>query len=233
MKSSSEVKEYYDSYQFKFRHNIRHYIILNKLLDLGLKHKKHILEIGCGNGALTKLMVDKLKKGRITAMDISSESIQHAKRNLKGYNNITHVVSDIADFKPDSKFDMIVLSDVLEHISMEYHDALFKKLNEVVEGDGIVFINIPEPKALEWTAKYEPDKLQIIDQPLHADKLLNIAYKNGFYLTELKSYRIFKNFPDSQCIVFEKRNRTYDYKVVSLVNIILNKYYNVLRSKLR
>ena len=233
MKSSEEVKQFYDNYQHKFRHNVRHYIILNKLLDLGLKHSKHILEIGCGNGALTKLMVDKLNNGKITAVDISSESIAHAKVNLKGYTNITHVVSDIADFTPDSKFDMVVISDVLEHIPMDYHDGLFKKLNEVMGEDGLIFINIPEPKALEWVAKHEPEKLQVIDQALHSDKLLSAAYKHGFYLTELKSYPIYKDNADSQNIVFAKRSRTYDYKPVSQLSIIITKYYCYFRSKLK
>ncbi|MEK6616905.1 MAG: class I SAM-dependent methyltransferase [Bacteroidota bacterium] len=233
MKSSEEVKKFYDNYQFKFRHNLRHYIVINKLLDAGLNTHSHVLEIGCGNGALTKLMVEKIKHGKITSIDISSESIAHAKNNLKKYHNITHAVSDIVNFNSSEKFNMVVLSDVLEHIPIEYHDSLFKKMYDMLNQNGVVFINIPEPKALEWIAEKEPEKLQVIDQPLHSDSLISIAYKNGFYLKDLKSYSIFKDNPDSQCLVFVKRNLKHDYKSKSQWNIIFRKYYYYLRSKLK
>lgn len=224
MKSTEEIKDFYDKYQFKFRPNVRHYIIINKLLKAGLKSTSHVLEIGCGNGSLTKLIAPKVKNGSITALDISSESIATAKHNLSGYRNIQFVISDVSDFSPSQKFDVVVLSDVLEHIREEYHEDLFKKIGECLSDDGFVFINIPEPKALEWIAEHRPENLQVIDLAIHSDVLMKIAYANGLYLTNLESYSIFSTPADSQSIIFTKRSKTFSYKAVPKWKIIYEKY---------
>jgi trans-aconitate 2-methyltransferase len=233
MKSSEEIKEFYDNYQFKFRHNIRHYIIINKLVDFGLKTDSKVLEIGCGNGAITKLIAKKVKKGKISSVDISSESIATARENLKNYSNVSFVISDVIDFNTSEKFDVIVVADMLEHIPMEHHDNLFKKLSAVLEKNGFIFINIPEPKFLEWVAEKEPDKLQVVDQPIHSEGLMNIAYKNGLYLKELKSYSIFKMQPDYQYVLFVKKSTTLNYESIPKWKIILNKYYYFFRNLLK
>jgi trans-aconitate 2-methyltransferase len=233
MKQSSEVKEFYDNYQFEFRQNIRHYSIINKLVDLGMKSDSRVLEIGCGNGALTKLIADKTKRGHIFALDISSESIAHAKRNLAGYQNITHLVTDVRVFESKDKFDVIVLSDVLEHIPLDIHDALFNNLNKLMDRNGFLFIHIPEPKYLEWITENHPDRLQVIDQPLHSHDLLAALYKNGFYLKQLVSYSLFHAQHDAQYLVLSKRELKENYEPTSKWSIIRRKYQYRFRNMLK
>ena len=230
MKSTEEIEKFYDSYQFKFRPNVRHYVIINKLVEAGLNSKSRVLEIGCGNGSLTKLIAPKVKSGKITALDISSESINTAKRNLSQYKNIDFVIGDVSQVNISEQYDLILLSDVLEHIRLEFHDSLFQKISELLDSNGIVFINIPEPKFLEWVTAHEPEKLQVVDQPIHTEPLLNIAYKHGLYLKELKSYSLFKDVPDSQYIVLVKRNKTFTYHDLPKWKIIATKYYNYLKN---
>ena len=233
MKSAIEVKAFYDNYQFKFKHNVRHYIVINKLMDSGLKQTDHVLEIGCGNGAVTKLIAEKVKNGTVTGLDISSESISAAKINLKNCVNAKFIASNVTDYVTEEKFDVVVLSDVLEHIPIEYHDALFKKINDLLNKDGFIFINIPDPAFLEWVAVHEPEKLQVIDQPLHSDELISMAYKNGFYLKELRSYSIYKEQYDSQSIVFIKRAPIANFKSYPQSKIILKKYWALFTNLIR
>jgi ubiquinone/menaquinone biosynthesis C-methylase UbiE len=233
MRSSEEVKEFYDNYQFKFRHNVRHYIIINKLLDFGLKNDSKVLEIGCGNGALSKLILKNIPKGGITALDISSESISRAKINLKEFNNVEYIVSDVSNFDTNEKYDFVVLSDVLEHIPLETHNELFKKLYQILKLSGVIFINIPEPALLEWVTQNEPEKLQVIDQPIHSDILMKNAYQNGFYLKELKTYSIFTFPSDSQYILFVKKDNKFNYKQLPKWKILYKKYLNFFKSNLK
>jgi trans-aconitate 2-methyltransferase len=223
MKSSAEIKGYYDNFQFKFRHNVRHFIVINKLVKAGLKNTDSVLEIGCGNGAVTKLIAEKVTKGKVTGLDISSESIAAAKINLKSFSYVNFVASNVTDYETNDKFDVVVLSDVLEHIPIEYHDALFNKIHKLLNTNGFVFINIPEPKFLEWTAIHEPEKLQVVDQPLHADILITTAYKNGFYLKELSSYSIYYKMVDSQAIIFTKRETKFEKESYPRHKIIAKK----------
>jgi len=57
---SKQVAEFYDQYssqQGKIGVNIRHRSILKRLVKLGLSKNSSILEIGCGIGTLTSLLV--------------------------------------------------------------------------------------------------------------------------------------------------------------------------------
>ena len=80
--------------------------ILNKYF----KNKIDILEIGCGNGNITKFLIsNQLKKNFYYLSDISKEAVEVAKKSIK-YDNVTYKVGSY--FNPwKRKFDLII-SDV-------------------------------------------------------------------------------------------------------------------------
>lgn len=235
MKSTEDIKKFYDEdtkKKYKIRNNLRHFLVIDRLVRLGLKSNSKVLEIGCGNGGVTKLIANKNPTGKITAVDISQECISAAKDNLKKFNHIDYIISDMSDFQSDTKFDIVILPDVLEHIPIEFHDNLFRVINDLLEEKGFVFINIPEPKFLEWLTKTVPEELQVVDQALHSETLINTAYKNGLYLKELKSYSIFKEQPDYQYIVLVKKELELEYKKIPTWKIILRKKFYSFINKL-
>lgn len=79
-----------------------------------------VLDVGCGNGALT---YDIAKKARnVIGMDISRKNIQKAQKKYRRYN-LEYIQSDVTSwqhpynlFISDYRTDVIVLSNVLEHI---------------------------------------------------------------------------------------------------------------------
>jgi len=72
-----------------------------------------VLDIGCGNGFLT---YDVAKKARsVTAIDLNKDNIESAKRNFNK-ENIKYIYGDATQLDFEEKFDVIILSNVLEHI---------------------------------------------------------------------------------------------------------------------
>ncbi|MFC1907125.1 class I SAM-dependent methyltransferase [Chloroflexota bacterium] len=72
-----------------------------------------ILDIGCGNGFLT---YDVAKKARnVTAIDLNKDNIELARRNFSK-DNIKYICGDAAQFDFEEKFDVVILSNVLEHL---------------------------------------------------------------------------------------------------------------------
>ncbi len=72
-----------------------------------------VLDIGCGNGFLT---CDLAKKARhVTAIDINKDNIEFARMN---YNreNIKYLHGDATRFDFKARFDIVVMSNLLEHI---------------------------------------------------------------------------------------------------------------------
>lgn len=224
--TKKSVADFYDQFsekQLKTGINSRHRSILKKLKAAGLKPNHNVLEIGCGVGTLTHLLGGYVTN-KITAADISPESIEVAKKFNKKYSQITYVVSDMSDFTWKDKFDFIVLPDVLEHIPVEQHKNLFKVLRSVMHQDSQICIHIPHPYYIEWVRKNEPSKLQVIDQPLYTNELLNNVYENDLYLHSLLSYSLSKEPEDYQWIILKPQKKEIVYTELSSLRKIKNKY---------
>ncbi|MFZ4784076.1 MAG: class I SAM-dependent methyltransferase [Flavobacteriales bacterium] len=207
-----QIADFYDQYsdqQKKIWVNIRHRSIMQRLQKNGLDTTSNVLEIGCGVGTLTSLLVK--KAGKVLAIDISPTSIELAKKNLCNRSNIQFLVSDMSDFTSTEKFDLIVLPDVLEHIPIEQHAALFATLKRVLASHGKICIHIPDPYALEWIRKHTPELMQIIDQSLYTDQLLDAIYPHQLTLHKLERYCLQKELPDYQWIELIHRPEYIDF----------------------
>jgi trans-aconitate 2-methyltransferase len=230
MATKSEIEEYYNKTwkdlddQGLTKPNPRHLVILDKLRKNGLARNSNVLEIGCGIGTLSNLLAGYLTKGKITAVDISPETIALAKHKFKSRKNLEFQVSDMSNWSNQNTFDVIVLPDVLEHIPLDQHDNLFAKINTVSNLNTKLLVNIPHPKALEYIIENRKDLLQIIDIPIHTNILSQNAANHGYYIESLESYSIGFEAEDYQFISLRRneyvKNYTERNKVSRLVQLI-------------
>jgi 2-polyprenyl-3-methyl-5-hydroxy-6-metoxy-1,4-benzoquinol methylase len=72
-----------------------------------------VLDIGCGNGALTYDVAKKAKK--VVGIDLNEQNISIAKGKYSR-KNIEYICGDVLTDLPNDRFDVIILSNVLEHI---------------------------------------------------------------------------------------------------------------------
>src|SRR5690554_2673635 len=167
MEEKDKIVSFYDQFvhkQEKTGINSRHLSILDKLIKAGLSSHHQVLEIGSGIGTVSQLIARKTTKGRVLAVDISPESIQKARTLWKDQKNFSFEVSDMKEFdKSGQQFDFFVFPDVVEHIPVDQHDALFATVKRHAHPQSVIFIHIPAPRCLEWMIKNEPQKLQVID----------------------------------------------------------------------
>jgi 2-polyprenyl-3-methyl-5-hydroxy-6-metoxy-1,4-benzoquinol methylase len=121
--------------------------ILSQLLESDKIHPKHritgyhdwfvkhmdnswtILDIGCGNGALS-FDISKVAK-RVIGIDFEENNIKSAKERYKR-NNLEFVCEDVTTFIVNFRIDCIVLSNILEHIKdrREFLERLKKISNK-------------------------------------------------------------------------------------------------------
>lgn len=80
---------------------------------------EHILEIGCGVGAQTKILLERNPHIKITAVDVSEAQLIKAKENLKNHPGFERVQfsSNIPSGESVPKFDGAFFCWVLEHVT--------------------------------------------------------------------------------------------------------------------
>lgn len=99
-------------------------------------HGREILDVGCGDGYLTKELVKRFDD--VTGIDESDVALANAAVNAKG----AHIIkSSIQDFSPQHRFDTIVMINVLEHVV----DPVGKLtiMREWLKDDGEIIIHVP------------------------------------------------------------------------------------------
>ncbi len=72
-----------------------------------------VLDIGCGNGALTYDIAKKVKE--VVGIDLNKNNIAIAEEKYSAPNT-EYLVGDVTTDLPNKKYDAIILSNVLEHI---------------------------------------------------------------------------------------------------------------------
>lgn len=212
--SDSRVSEFYDefsSYQINTGFNKRHYSILNWCEKFGMKNGMRILEIGCGIGTVSRLMAEKFSKSEFHCYDLSPKSIEIAKKESSNFSNLRFETADITEVSIIGEFDWVVMPDVLEHIPVELHSGLFKKLFSIVKDGGAVLIHIPNPYFLDSERRRAPELLQAIDQSLYPELIVPSIRNAGFVIEHLQDYTIWKVPADYQVILLRKRI-SWDFK---------------------
>jgi len=96
-----------------------------------------VCDLGAGSGALTRKIADKCR--RVTYLDSDSRMLQTAKESLSDLTNIDFQSSIDNLLRSESRFDMIVMSHVLEHIELRVEFLI--SLQELT---GKICIEIPD-----------------------------------------------------------------------------------------
>ena len=78
-----------------------------------INNSDSVLDIGCGNGYNTSRLAE--KAARVTGIDIDADNISVAKQKYH-MDNIEYITGDATSYLFNEKFDVIILSNVLEHI---------------------------------------------------------------------------------------------------------------------
>lgn len=113
-----------------------------KTLSISQNKYKKILDIGCGTGTVCFYLAS--KGSFVTGVDISRKAIELAKLNSRNLNLSKKTRFYISDFPNDKiigKFDLIVCSEVLEHI--KDHTKAISKVYSLLEKNGHAFLSVP------------------------------------------------------------------------------------------
>jgi SAM-dependent methyltransferase len=99
-----------------------------------------MLDAGFGSGIYSFTLSNRVKM--IDAIDIDQRKLDYVKQVNSRFSNINFQKMDITDLTfTDHSFDLIICSDVLEHI--KNHELAFSELARVLKRGGILIITVP------------------------------------------------------------------------------------------
>ncbi|MBK7964615.1 MAG: methyltransferase domain-containing protein [Bacteroidetes bacterium] len=150
---------------------------LQEIIQQKLKSGDKILDIGCGAGAY---LINIKGDFELTGIDLNEEMIQAAKSKLP---NATFIKDDFLKHDFDHKFNLIYSVSTLEFIPPSQLRAFFRKVQLILEPDGILFLHYPH--ALRFKDTLYPDLYYIEYSPRKVEYELRdhyqiISHQHGF-----------------------------------------------------
>lgn len=109
---------------------------------------KRILEVGCGEGAVTERLNATYPDAEITAIDITPRIGRLYRGSLDGVRFIQCAVQEIAATE-SGQYDLVVLCDVLHHVPVAFRQALLDAIRATLAPRGALVFK-------EWEPNFTP-----------------------------------------------------------------------------
>ena len=116
-------------------------IFYNTAVELTNKFENpRILDLGAGTGLLTQLLYEKHPESEFTLIDLSEEMLNVAKERFSDLINFQYILGDYLATDFNGKYDIIISSLSIHHLTSKEKQTLYKKIYEHLNPKG-VFIN--------------------------------------------------------------------------------------------
>ena len=102
---------------------------------LPLTGDETVLDAGCGSGNVTQLLLNRLPRGRVVAVDSSESMVEHARQALDP-ERATVFQTDLTELRLDEPVDAAFSNAVFHWIPD--HDALFARLHAALRPGGLL-----------------------------------------------------------------------------------------------
>ena len=100
---------------------------------LPLRGDETVLDAGCGSGRVTRLLLDRLPRGRVVAVDAAPSMVEHARAVLDPERS-TVFSADLTELELDEPVDAVFSNAVFHWIGD--HDALFARVHAALRPGG-------------------------------------------------------------------------------------------------
>lgn len=162
------------------------------------KDSMRILEVGCGTGQNLIYIDENYKNCDITGIDLSSDMLEQIKYNFVN-SNINLLNIDIFDLYEDKKYDLIIVKQILHHISNK--NEFINKLYKLLENDGKILLMFPNEEFIYNIYEFEKNGNDILGR-ISDEEIYKMLYKTKFKIETILrkkfvyEFKNIKNFLD-------------------------------------
>jgi len=98
-----------------------------------------VVDLGCGPGNSTELLVARYPDAHVVGIDNSQAMLESARKRLPG---VVFSLADIASWQPDTPPDLIYANAALQWVTG--HEALFPRLFSLLAPGGVLAVQMPD-----------------------------------------------------------------------------------------
>lgn len=109
------------------------------LARVQLEDARVVVDLGCGPGNSTELLLARWPNARVSGIDNSESMLQSARKRLPG---VDFSLADIAAWKPDVAPDVIYANAALQWVTG--HESLFPRLFSLLAPGGVLAVQMPD-----------------------------------------------------------------------------------------
>lgn len=163
----------------------------SSLLNL-LKEGMSVLDVGCGSGAITAGVAERVGvSGRVVGIDFSEHLITLAQKNHAYLSNLSFEVADINTYAAEPKFDLVIAARTLQWVNNP--EQVVVQMLKLVKPGGMISILDYNHTKISWTPQPPQSMLDFYEAFLNwrkdagydnaiADNLVGIYKKLGLQL---------------------------------------------------
>jgi len=163
------------------------------------KNDIKIIELGSGLGYLTYAL--RMDDYNVIGLDISQTAVKNAVKNFGEF----YICTDLFEYssKNIEKFDIVILTEVIEHINMPVE--FIRSILKILKKSGTIILTTPNksfyPKKITWATELPPIHCWWFSEESfsYISKILNVTvsfidftnfYKNQYQMVDLKNISI-------------------------------------------
>jgi 2-polyprenyl-3-methyl-5-hydroxy-6-metoxy-1,4-benzoquinol methylase len=152
-----------------------------------LKSKDNsILDLGCGRGWLTNLLTS---YGYVTGVEPIKPVVEYAKKIFPEINFICGTTKDLLKKREHKKFDLVVSSEVIEHIPNGYKSEFIDDIFKLLKSEGYLIITTPRKEVQkEWVLYTNPN--QPVEDWISESELEKLVSQRGFKKIKVERFSI-------------------------------------------
>jgi trans-aconitate 2-methyltransferase len=108
------------------------------LAQVPLAEARRVVDLGCGPGNSTELLVERFPQAEVIGLDSSNDMLRQARERLPGR---TFVQADLATWRPDAATDLLFANAVFQWVPD--HPAILRRLVEALPSGGVLAVQMP------------------------------------------------------------------------------------------
>lgn len=148
-----------------------------------------ILDLGCGRGWLTNLLSS---YGEVKGIEPVKPVVEYAKKMFPNISFECGTTKDLFSLNKIQKFDLIVSSEVIEHIPDTGKEGFIKDINLLLNEKGFLILTTPRQEAQkEWVKYINPN--QPIEEWISETTLKELVEKQSFKAIQIERFSVKPN----------------------------------------